>query len=116
MGDGFMASFGSAQRALECAIDLQRAMGELPPLVDLPDGLRVRAGINAGEPIAEAGDLFGSSVIAAARIASRARGGQVLVSDVVRQLVLGKGFRFEDAGEHALKGLDGLVRLWELRW
>ena len=116
MGDGFMASFGSAQRALECAIDLQRAIGELPPMVDLPDGLRVRAGINAGEPIAEAGDLFGSSVIAAARIASRARGGQVLVSDVVRQLVLGKGFRFEDTGEHALKGLEGLVRLWELRW
>jgi len=112
MGDGFMASFGSAQRALECAVALQRAVaGGIGG-----EALRIRAGINAGEPIAEDDDLFGSSVIAAARIAGKAAGGQVLVSDVVRQLVAGKGFLFSDAGIQELKGLEEPVRLWELRW
>ncbi len=112
MGDGFMASFGSAQRALDCAVALQRAVaGGIGG-----EALRIRAGINAGEPIAEDDDLFGSSVIAAARIAGKASGGQVLVSDVVRQLVAGKGFLFSDTGLHDLKGLEEPVRLWELRW
>jgi class 3 adenylate cyclase len=100
MGDGFMASFGSTQRAVECAIALQQAFAE--PVGS--EQIRVRIGINAGEPIAEDDDLFGASVIAAARIASRASGGQVLVADVVRQLVAGKGFLFHDTGEHDLKG------------
>ena len=112
MGDGFMASFGSAQRALDCAVALQRAVAEGIG----GEALRIRAGINAGEPIAEDDDLFGSSVIAAARIAGKASGGQVLVSDVVRQLVAGKGFLFSDAGIQELKGLEEPVRLWELRW
>ncbi len=112
MGDGFMASFGSAQKAIECAIALQQAVqGGIGG-----QRLRIRAGLNAGEPIAEDDDLFGSSVIAAARIAARATGGQVLVADVVRQLVAGKGFLFHDTGEHDLKGLEEPVRLWELRW
>ena len=55
-------------------------------------------------------------MIAAARIAAHARGRQVLVSDVVRQLVTGKGFRFEDLGETVLKGMDEKVRIWELDW
>ena len=76
--------------------------------------LSVRIGINAGEPIEEASDLFGSSVIA--RIAGRAKGRQVRVSDVVRQLVTGKGFRFEDLGELMLKGMEEQVKIWELDW
>jgi class 3 adenylate cyclase len=117
LGDGFMATFSSAQRAVECAIALQQAISGLDTTAyGLSDGVRVRAGLNAGEPIVEDADLFGSSVIAAARIASRADGGQVLVSDVVRQLVAGKGFLFHDTGEHGLKGLEDPVRIWELRW
>ena len=61
-------------------------------------------------------DLFGSSVIAAARIAAHAKGRQVLVSDVVRQLVAGKGFHFTDAGEHLLKGMQEPTRVWEFDW
>ncbi len=76
----------------------------------------MRIGINAGEPIAEEDDLFGSSVIAAARIAARADGGQVFVSDVVRQLAAGKGFLFSDRGEAVLRGFEEPIRLWELRW
>jgi class 3 adenylate cyclase/pimeloyl-ACP methyl ester carboxylesterase len=117
MGDGFLASFTSAQKALECAIDLQRALTESPILgPDAPSGLRVRVGINAGEPISEDDDLFGNAVIAAARIATQARGGEVLVANVVRELVAGKGFLFADLGDRALRGFEDPVRLWELRW
>jgi adenylate cyclase len=73
-------------------------------------------GLNAGEPIEEDGDLFGSSVIAASRICGQASGGEIVVSDVVRQLVAGKGFAFADRGAVALRGFDEGVRLWEVRW
>jgi class 3 adenylate cyclase len=112
MGDGFMASFGSAQQALACARDIEHAFAESVE----GEQLRVRVGVNAGEPIAEDNDLFGASVIIAARIAARASGAQVLVSDVVRQLVAGKGFLFSDTGEHVLKGFEEPVRIWEMRW
>jgi len=115
MGDGFMASFSSATRALECAIAMQRAFAahddEHP---ETP--IRVRIGLNAGEPIAEEADLFGTAVIMAARIAAQAQGGEILASDVVRQLVAGKGFLFADRGEVALRGFEDPVRLYEVRW
>jgi class 3 adenylate cyclase len=111
MGDGFMVSFPSAARALECAIAIQRALA-----VRGGDGLRVRIGLNAGEPISERGDLFGSAVNLAARIADAAGGGEILVSDVVRQLVSGKGFAFAERGETALKGFEEPVRLFEVHW
>lgn len=117
MGDGFLASFGSAQRALECAITLQKALREeaLGAGSDgLPHGLRVRIGINAGEPIAEDDDLFGTAVITAARLASLAEGGEVLVANVVRELVAGKGFLFNDRGEQPLRGFEDPVRVWQL--
>jgi len=115
MGDGFMASFSSATRALECAIAMQRAFAahddEHP---ETP--IRVRIGLNAGEPIAEKEDLFGTAVIMAARIAAQAKGEEIMVSDVVRQLVAGKGFLFADRGEVALRGFEDPVRLYEMRW
>ena len=83
--------------------------------------LRVRIGLNAGEPIAEEGpdgrsDLFGATVILAARIAAKAQGGEILASLAVRQLVAGKGFLFADRGDVALRGFEEPVRLFELRW
>ena len=72
--------------------------------------------MNAGEPISENDDLFGTAVIAAARIGAQAHGGQILVSDVVRQLVAGKGFLFADRGEVHLPGFDDPMRLHEVRW
>jgi class 3 adenylate cyclase len=114
MGDGFMASFRSAQSALDCAIDIQRAFA--PGEHVQGETLRVRIGLNAGEPIEEDGDLFGSSVIRAARIGALARGSEIFVANVVRELVDGKGYLFSDEGHHALRGLDEPVRLWSLRW
>jgi len=149
MGDGFMASFGSATRALECAIAVQRAFAErnasLPAYPEALEGraapqpsahastgsaradrgvgassageaIRVRIGLNAGEPIAEDGDLFGATVILASRIAAKAEGGEILVADTVRGLCSGKGFLFSDRGDAVLRGFDDPVRLYEVRW
>jgi class 3 adenylate cyclase len=114
MGDGFMASFASATRALECAIAMQRAFAAHNEAADAP--IRVRIGLNAGEPIAEQEDLFGTAVNMAARIAAQAAGGEILASDVVRQLVAGKGFLFADRGETVLRGFEDPARLYEVRW
>ena len=123
MGDGFMASFGSATKALECAIAVQRAFDERNAEVGAQGlaPLQVRIGLNAGEPIAEddpdgRGDLFGTAVIRAARIAALAQGGEILAANVVRELAEGKGFLFGDRGEVALRGFDDPVRLFEVRW
>jgi adenylate cyclase len=78
--------------------------------------IRVRVGLNAGEPIAEDHDYFGTAVQLAARICDRAEPGQVLVSNVVRELCAGKTFTFEDVGAATLKGFEEPVRLFEVRW
>jgi len=111
MGDGFMASFGSVTRAVECAIALQRAFAE-----HAGESLKVRVGLNAGEPIEEDGDLFGATVILASRIAAKAEGGKILVADTVRGLCSGKGFLFADRGEFVAKGFEEPVRVYEVSW
>jgi class 3 adenylate cyclase len=118
MGDGFMASFGSVTKAVECAIALQKAIDERNQGVGAHHDahLRVRCGLNAGEPIEEEGDLFGATVILASRIAAKAEGGEILVADTVRGLCSGKGFLFADRGEFVAKGFEEAVRVYEVRW
>jgi class 3 adenylate cyclase len=110
-GDSFMASFASVTAGIECAIALQRAFSDREG-----EPLDVRMGLSAGEPIEDHGDLFGSTVILAARIKEQARAGEILVPDTVRALLAGKGFGFADRGEFAPKGFDETVRLFEVRW
>ena len=114
MGDSFMASFRSATRALECAIAIQKAFADRN--ASSPEQLSVRVGLSAGEPIAEDEDLFGSSVILASRIAAQAKGGEIVLANVVRELAAGKGFLFADRGEVTLRGFEDTVRLYELKW
>ncbi len=114
IGDGFMASFGSVTKAMECAIALQRAFASHTE--SMPEPLHVRVGLNAGEPIEEDGDLFGATVILASRIAAKAGAGEILVPDTVRGLLSGKGFVFGDRGEFVPKGFDEGVRLWDVQW
>ena len=88
MGDGFMASFSAATKALECAIAIQQAFARHNESTQEP--INVRIGLNAGEPIAEddpggRGDLFGTAVNMAARIGAKADGGEILASNVVRE-------------------------------
>jgi class 3 adenylate cyclase len=114
LGDGFMAAFGSARQALACATAIQRAATAHAASGVL--AVRVRIGLNAGEPIAEDADLFGTAVNLAARIAGAATGGEILVANVVRELAAGKGFVFEDRGELPLRGFAEPVRAYALRW
>ncbi len=114
MGDGFMTSFSSATKALECAIAMQRAFAGHNESAEEP--IKVRVGLNAGEPIAEDDDLFGTAVNEAARITAAAKGGEILVANVVRELAKGKDFLFADRGETSLRGFEDPVRLFEVRW
>ncbi len=83
LGDGFMVAFASARRAVACAVGIQRALEQHNR--QHPDQqVQVRIGLNTGEAIQEEADLFGEAVNAAARIAAKAKGGQVLLSEAVR--------------------------------
>ena len=114
-GDGIMATFASASQALRSAVAIQR--GVAAHVEEHPDAaLRVYIGMNAGEPIVEEGDLFGTSVDLAKRICDQCQPGEILVSDVVRQLVAGKEFLFSDRGETALRGFEDPMRLYEVSW
>ena len=114
-GDGIMASFMSASRAVACALAIQRAVASYTEHhTDTP--LRLRIGLNAGEPVAEEGDLFGTAVQLAARIRDLSEPNQVVVSNVVRELAAGKGFMFSDLAEVTLRGFEDPVRLYEVRW
>ena len=117
-GDGIMASFPTASGALECAIALQRAVEaqNREPRIQNRETFQVHVGLNAGEPVAEERDLFGTAVQLARRICDHATAGQILTSNVVRELAAGKGFLFADVGEVVPKGFDEPVRLYEVRW
>ena len=115
-GDGFMLTFRSATRAVSAAIAMQR---DLHSTEFLRRGvaIAVRLGISVGEPIREQQDLFGMSVVLASRIGAKAEPGQILTSQIVYAL-LGNtgGFEFAPAGEHRLKGISGLQKLYEVDW
>jgi class 3 adenylate cyclase len=110
-GDGIMASFPTASGAIEAAIAIQRGVHR-----EGNASLRVRIGLNAGEPVVEERDLFGTAVQLARRICDSADPGQILASNVVRELSAGKGFLFADRGETALRGFEDPVRVYEVRW
>jgi class 3 adenylate cyclase len=113
-GDGFMLAFVSPDAALRCAIGIQRALAAAP--AD-DHRLRVRIGLHSGQAIREEDDFYGRSVVLAARIASEARGGEILVSALVRELTEPSGeFAFGDPTDVELKGLSGMHRLSSLRW
>ena len=113
-GDGFMVSFSSASRALDAAIAMQRTIEE--HFVNSETPIHIRVGIHAGEPIQEGEDLHGTAVIRSARIMGSGRGGQIMVSGIVRELVAGKDYKFINRGMHELKGIDEPARLFELIW
>ena len=114
-GDGIMASFPTSSQGIEAAILIQRAAAVHTRAVpDRP--IRIKVGLNAGEPIAEDDDLFGTTVQLAARIVDKAQAGQILVSETVRGICAGKGFAFADVGVFDLKGFGEDVRLYAVPW
>jgi class 3 adenylate cyclase len=116
-GDGFMLRFRSARSAIACMIDVQRALdahGRAQPL----EAVRVRTGIHTGEVIlGDDGDIYGRHVIMAARVSTQARGGEVLVSSLVREIVEPRGDVEFGAGRAVeLKGLGGSHLVHPVRW
>ena len=114
LGDGFMISFGSARHGVECALDIQQAIAEYSK--QNPERkLRIRIGVNTGEVVEEAGDIFGAAVNVAARVAGKAKGGEILVSEIVRQLVGPIAeMKFEFRGRYKLKGFPDRWRLHQV--
>ena len=114
-GDGIMASFKSTARAIESAVQMQQGFATHNQAN--PDReLKIRIGVNAGQPIHEEGDLFGTTVQLAARICDKADPGQILASNVVRELCAGGTINFEKAGEFDMKGVEGPVPTFQVPW
>ncbi|HXK13250.1 MAG TPA: adenylate/guanylate cyclase domain-containing protein, partial [Gaiellaceae bacterium] len=103
-GDGFMAAFDGPVGAIRAARRLQLDTQELD--------LQVRAGLHIGEVREEGGLLRGIAVHVAARVMSEAAGGEVLVSETVRDVVAGANLVFSDRGAHELKGIEGQRHLF----
>ena len=106
LGDGALSVFPGPARAVRCAAELLRTAEEL--------GLDVRAGLHTGECEVLGDDLGGLAVHIGARVSAKAQAGQVWVSGTVKDLVAGSGLRFVDRGEHELKGVPEVWRLYSL--
>ena len=103
-GDGFLATFDGPARAVHCARAITNGVHDL--------GLEVRAGVHTGEIELDGDDVRGIAVHIGARVGALAKSSEVLVSSTVKDLVAGSGLVFEDAGEHALKGVPGAWHLY----
>ena len=110
-GDGLMVAFSSAVAAVRCAVDMQRAADGADPRIAM------RVGMDAGEPLADEGDLYGTPVNVASRLVDAAEPGQILASDVVRQVA---GHRvaelMQPAGPMRLRGIADRVMTADVRW
>ena len=115
-GDGFMLTFPSARAAVLCMIEIQQDLAAWAREDD--DAVRVRMGAHVGEAIHDqSGDLFGTHVVIAARIAGTATGAQILISDVARTLVATRGdIRIGPATSVELKGLGERQTVYEVDW
>ncbi len=105
MGDGFLATFDGPARAIRCA-------GAIRDNARSQFGLEVRTGLHTGEVELIGDDVGGMAVHIGARVGAAAGPGEVLVSNTVKDLVVGSGLRFEDRGERELRGVPGSWRLW----
>lgn len=114
-GDGIMAAFASTAKGVEAAIAIQRAIAaaiaEHPALP-----LHVRIGMDAGEPIEEGDDLFGTTVQLASRVCAQAEADHILCTNVVRELAAGKKFDFTALGDFELKGFKDKIALFDIQW
>jgi class 3 adenylate cyclase len=115
-GDGFLLAFAEPHQALRCAVAIQRALEE-HNVRYANEAMRVRIGLHTGEAIRDRGRFFGLSVILAARVASEASGGQILVSAAVKERNRkADEFRFAAERRVSLKGIDKLQRILEVLW
>ncbi|MBL8777369.1 MAG: AAA family ATPase [Acidimicrobiales bacterium] len=116
LGDGIMATFGSASAAVAGAVAMQQDVDAAARRAG-PDSIAIRIGISAGDASQEDGDWFGAPVVESARLCSVAEAGQILVSEVVRLLAGSRGgHELVPLGERELKGLPAPLAVSEVTW
>jgi adenylate cyclase len=110
-GDSVLADFGSAVDAVECAVEIQEAVGKENADRSPDEQMRFRIGVHVGDIIVQGDNLFGDGVNIAARLEALAEPGGICVSRVVRDQVRDKlPYRFEDMGEQSVKNIARPVR------
>ena len=114
-GDGLLAEFGSVVDAVRCAVEVQRGMIDREPMVTDDWRIRFRIGINLGDVIVEAHDIFGDGVNIAARLEALAEPGGICISRTVRDHVRDKlPYPFQDMGEQVVKNIAHPIRVYTL--
>lgn len=115
MGDGLLAEFPSAVKAVQCAIELQEAISTREADVSDEERIRLRIGVNLGDVIVEDADVYGTGVNVAVRLEALAEPGGVCISGQVFDMIDSSlGARFNDAGERQLKNIAKPVRIFTL--
>jgi adenylate cyclase len=114
-GDGFMIAFARAEQAVRCGIDVQHEL-DRDAKRKRQEEIRVRIGIHMGRSVRRGDDLFGRNVAMAARVAAQAVGGEILVSQPVRDALRDcaelQDIRFDEGRDVELKGFSGSYRLF----
>jgi class 3 adenylate cyclase len=105
-GDGLLATFGSPAAGVRCATAMREAVRTL--------GLEIRVGLHAGKYEVSGAEVVGLAFHIGARVAAKARAGEVLVSSAVKDLLSQSGIRFKDRGSHQLKGVPERWRLYQV--
>jgi class 3 adenylate cyclase len=105
-GDGLLATFAAPAAGVHCAAAIREAVRTL--------GLEIRVGLHAGEFKVSGGEVIGLAFHIGARVAAKARAGEVLVSSAVKDLMSQSAIGFKDRGIHQLKGVPGRWRLYRV--
>ncbi len=114
-GDGFMVAFAEPGEAVAAAFEIQRRLARRAPTSTL-SGVKVRIGTHKGPAVRRDGDLFGQNVAYAARVASQAHGGEVLVSSPLLDALPEGTVQVLETREVELKGIPGMQTLHSLDW
>jgi adenylate cyclase len=113
IGDGMLVEFGSAVAAVECAVDLQKALAAANADVAQDRHIVLRIGVNLGDVMVEGSDLYGAGVNLASRIEGLAEPGGVAISNAVHEHVQGRqAIDFVDGGSHEVKNIGRLLHIW----
>ena len=115
-GDGFLVEFSSVVHAVQCAVEIQKAVAEQETEGSKDNRIQYRIGINLGDIVVDEGDIFGDGVNVAARLEQLADAGGVCISEVVYQNVKSKvNLQFESLGPRALKNIPGETQVYHIR-
>ena len=114
IGDEIMSAFESPMDAIAAAVDMQRAVSQMPPVNGIH--ARVRIGLHSGRVLLEGGDLFGDVVNVSARVVNMAAGEQVLTTGTTMELIDDGLVPYRSLGVHGVKGRDERLHLCEVLW